>query len=100
MIKISIENIEITENKEHDYTEYIIKHKRYKGNLQATERLKNNSICAIDNGKIRNIKEDESLKNLEMVYVDNCERMDRDNTFIEQGEYVRYIPVIECLKIK
>jgi hypothetical protein len=80
--------------------EFIVKHKIYKGDLQAAEQLKNNSICAIDNGKIRSIKEDESLKDLEMVYVENCERVDRDNTFIEQGEYVRYIPIIECFKIK
>jgi hypothetical protein len=80
--------------------EFIIKHKRYKGDLQAVERIKNNSICAIDNGKIRSIKEDESLKDLEMVYVENWERVDRNNTYIKQGEYVRYIPVIECLKTK
>lgn len=60
----------------------------YKGDLQASELLKNNSICIIENGKIRNLKENEKSKML--VHVDNWLKEDGENDYIKEGECVRY----------
>jgi hypothetical protein len=63
---------------------------KYMGDLKAAERLKNDSICVIENGQIRNLKEGENTKGVTLVHVNNFPREDKDNEYIEQGEYVRY----------
>ena len=63
----------------------------FRGDLRATERLKNDSICLVENGGIRKVRHnDEHTDNL--VYVQNWHTVDGDNEFIEAGELVRYRP--------
>ncbi len=62
----------------------------YKANLQASEEIRNYTVCVIDNGKIRNMKNYTDLYD-NLVYVNNIMPIGKENDTIKTGEYVRYI---------
>lgn len=69
---------------------FIPSNTRYMGDLQASEILKNNSVCVLENGKIRNLKNDDKINSVLLVYVYNCHKTGEEVKYIEKNEYVRY----------
>lgn len=65
----------------------------FKGDCIAIEDLRNYSICIKDDGRIRNIKHYNELETELFVMVCNMDKVDRDNSIIRKGEYVRYFKV-------
>lgn len=68
------------------------------GDLQAYEKLKNNSICIIKNIKgtdvVCNMKSEDDLRERRTVFVSNCDTAYyADNNYIDPNEFVRYKPV-------
>lgn len=67
---------------------------KYMGDLKAAERLKNDSLCVMENGQIRNIRPDEQLtEDHIIVHVENWHKAEGNNEYIEQGEYARYFTI-------
>ena len=56
--------------------------------LEAAEELRNESICVIENGRIRKIRDND--EHLTKVYVDNWKKEDEDGLTIKKGKMVRY----------
>jgi hypothetical protein len=62
---------------------------QYNSDLQASEQLRNFTVCIIDNGKIRNLKNQNDIHGT-LVYVSNVSKIEYDQEFINCDEYVRY----------
>jgi len=58
--------------------------------LIASEDIKNNTICVIDDNKIRNMHCRNDI-NSNLVYVDNIYYGSEDTVCV--GKYVRYLPI-------
>ena len=63
---------------------------KYMGELKAAEKLRNESVCVLENGEIRNLKSDEIINDKLMVYVSNWHPVGKVKEYIDKGEYVRY----------
>lgn len=69
---------------------YISMQSSYKCDKKASEWLKDDSICILENNKIRKVKSSDSPDTNIYVHVNNLRKETDRERFIKEGEYVRY----------
>ena len=72
----------------------------YLGDKRAIERLKNNTVCVLEDDGIRNKRDSDHESETIDVYVQNWDTVEAKTLFIDKGEYVRYSFNIEKEGVK